>query len=46
MRQGNTEGLGDKTETVLAFTVISPEHPLKLFFLNFASLTSSAIFSG
>lgn len=46
MRQGNTKGLGDKTKTVPAFAVISPERPLKLFFLNFASLMSSAFFIG
>lgn len=46
MRQGNTKGLVDKIKTVLAFAVISLEHPLQFFSHSFASLISSAFLLG
>lgn len=38
------EFLGAAVKTFVAFAVISPEHPLKLFLLNFASLTISLFY--
>lgn len=41
---GEVEVLGAAVKTFVAFTVISPEHPLKLFLLNFASHTISLFY--
>lgn len=37
MRKGDTKGPGDKFKSILTLAFASPEYPLKLSFLNFAS---------
>lgn len=41
---GDVEVPGAAVKTFVAFAVISPEHPLKLFLLNCASLTISLFY--